>query len=347
MKRFASVLVLSMLATAAVAVACDSACPKAKTASVTTVAEKTESKTCPCGLSEKCVCGAAEKAAVEAKATEAKSGCCAKAAATTVADKTESADAKSGCCAHAKAAAVAAKDSGCPHAAHATTVAAATETAAPKSGCCKSATATTVAAKSESGCAKSCSKTLAAVKATMPKMVYRVGDTDTCCYETASKLSSEQGKSMHYVVADKVFEDHAEAGEYLAEQLENEIKEMTTVQFVAGGKAMHCPVTAKAVADKSGESMMYRVGGVDFGCDKKAEMVAQQIKEKLSTVKSTYVVGDKTFCCDKMAAEAAKSSGEEIIIKVGDKTAHCPIEAKVLAAQAKIDTIVETATESL
>lgn len=178
-------------------------------------------------------------------------------------------------------------------------------------------------------------------------MIYRVGDTDTCCRETAGKMASERGASMHYVVADKVFDDQAEAGEYLAEQLESEIREMMTVQYVAGGKAMHCPMSAKAVATVKGESVSYRVGGVDFGCDKKAAMVASTIKERLGSVKTVYLVGDKSFCCNKMADEAAKSSGEEVVVKVGERTAHCPIEAKVLAAQAKIETIVATASESL
>ena len=182
-----------------------------------------------------------------------------------------------------------------------------------------------------------------AVLASMPAMKYRVGDEVTPCSKTAAAMAEKAGKPMQYIVGDETFGEEGPATAKLAAVLEGELEAVQTVQYVAGGKCMRCPMTAKSVASETNTKVAYRVGGVDFEKKEDAEKVAKLVSDAVAEVGMKYKVGDKTFCCDKMAGAAVKESGAKMTFVVGDEETCCPTTAKLLLTEKKLRKVVETA----
>lgn len=242
-------------------------------------------------------------------------------------------------------------------------------TASGKAPCGGGATATTASDKAPCGgaatagkapCSKPChgeaksasaegdsdcpiGKKVKAVLASMPSMKYRVGEEVTPCSKTAAAMAEKAGKPMQYVVGDETFGEEAPATAKLASLLETELEAAQAVQFVAGGKCMRCPMTAKSVAEETKTTVTYRVGGVDFDKKEDAEKVAKLVSDAVAEVSMKYKVGDKTFCCDKMAGAAAKENGAKMTFVVGDQETCCPTTAKLRLTEAKLRKVVETA----
>lgn len=183
-----------------------------------------------------------------------------------------------------------------------------------------------------------------AVLASMPSMKFKIGSETTSCCQSAAALAKKHNKPIEYVVGDEAFKTEGEATVRLASLVEKQVEDMKVVHYVAGGTDYHCPKTAAAKAKKAHAKLVYRVGGVDFSDQAKAEKAAVLASEKLGEVKMSYKVGKNTFCCDKMAGVKAKETGTKMVYVVGEEETNCQYEAKMLMAKAKLAAIVAAAT---
>jgi len=213
-----------------------------------------------------------------------------------------------------------------------------------------------VASSGSAGCGKPChagaggaateSDAVEAVLASLPSIKYRVGDKVGCCANGASVMAKTEGKAIEYMVGDDVFATEAEAKVKLAALYEQEIENLTALQFSIGGESTRCPMTAKSMAEKAKSTIAYKVGGVEFADKEKAEATVKLVTDATAAVKMSYKVEGKSFCCDKMAGMAAKDKGKPIVYVVGEEEAPDEATAKLLYAQAKIRAIVEAAASA-
>ena len=171
-------------------------------------------------------------------------------------------------------------------------------------------------------------KKVETILASLPSMKYRIGSDTTCCSHAAGAMAKAAGKPIQYVVGENTFDKEGDAMVKLTSLLEEEVESLKTVQFATGGKCYRCPMTAKDMAKKSKDKVVYRVGGVDFDNKETAEKVVKLASENVSAVSLKYKVGEKSFCCDKMAGAEVKQSGKKMLFVVDGKETECATAAK-------------------
>jgi uncharacterized Zn-binding protein involved in type VI secretion/bacterioferritin-associated ferredoxin len=181
------------------------------------------------------------------------------------------------------------------------------------------------------------------VMAALPKVQYKVGDQVMCCSKTAAMIAEKDHKTVQYVVGEETFEKEGDAEAKLASVLEAKLAEMQAVQYAVGGDCVKCPVTAKSLAKEKKAEVAYRVAGIDFQDQEKAEKAAGQVTEALQAVKISYKVDGQSFCCDKMAGMKVKETGKPMLYVVGEEETPCDQHAKLLLAHAKIQAAVVAA----
>ncbi len=190
-------------------------------------------------------------------------------------------------------------------------VSVAQETATEGKTCTQCPSSKAMASSQEcSGCPVS------AAMAKLPKMTYKVGDEATCCSESAAALAKEHSKPIHFVVADKTFEDKQKAYTALVE---------TTEKFV---NAFVTP----AKCEKSGKTS---IAGKSCGCPVEAGKHAELVKKAVGEVKMTYVVGEEKCNCPTQAKAMAKDSDAKTTYVVAGKETCCNLEARLNLAKAK------------
>lgn len=202
-----------------------------------------------------------------------------------------------------------------------------------------SATKTCSADAKACSASKECDKSKALASA--PKMMYRVGDKTTCCPEEAGKLANGDRGAIQYVVGEQVFENEADAQVVLAKALDGYLAELTSVKFAVGGECTACPETAKSLAAKEGKPVMYRLASFEFASKEQAEKVAAEAKQAAEKVAMQRKVGEKSYCCQSMASDAAKKEGKPVEYCVGGKTTCCASTASLELAMAKINAAAE------
>jgi len=184
------------------------------------------------------------------------------------------------------------------------------------------------------------------VLAAMPSLKYRVGDKVTACPKEAATIAEASHDSIQYVVGDDVLADEGKAMVRLTAMLEDAAESLQTIQYVANGKCMRCPVTAKRMADETESKVAYRVGGVDLPSKDTAEKVLASIKESVGDVTMAYKVDGKSYGCSKMAGEKCKKSGKKMTYVVAGEETSCQTTAKLKLAEARVKKIVETAVST-
>ena len=161
--------------------------------------------------------------------------------------------------------------------------------------------------------------------AALPKMTYRVGTEDTCCSESAAALAKESSAPIHFVVAEKVYEDKTEAMTALVEQTEEMVTEFIT------------PCTCEA-------SGAMTVAGETCNCPMQGAKNTELVKKAVEAVDVSYKVGEETCSCPMKAKElAAESHGEVHYIVDGEETT-CGLTARLNTARAKYKAAVEAMT---
>lgn len=155
-------------------------------------------------------------------------------------------------------------------------------------------------------CDSACPVSLAMAK--LPAMSYQVGSEKTCCSDSAAKMAEEHNEAIHYVVADKTYEDKTEAMTALVEQTEAMVEEFitpckceTSGKTTIAGETCDCPVqSAKNVelvkAAVDAVNVSYKVGDEACNCPMKAKELAANSEDKM-----TYVVDGEETCCSMTA----------------------------------------------
>ncbi len=203
-------------------------------------------------------------------------------------------------------------------------------------------------AASDSGdAARPVSQKVEAVLASLPSMKYQVGSEKIGCPKSAAAMSEKTGQPVKYLVGEEVVADQAEATVKLTALLEQEAAALRAMQFSAGGACTPYPLVAKSIAEKNNTTVAYRVGGLDFAEQAKAEKAIQLVDEAVAGVKMNYKVDGQSFCCSQMAGAKAKESGKPITYIVGTEETSDEKTAQLMFAQAKIRAIVETAAAAL
>lgn len=195
-------------------------------------------------------------------------------------------------------------------------------------------------ASKSSGCCKSKNKSaVEAVLASMPTMKYQVGEEVTCCPNAAKAMASaSEGspKAVKYRVGEEAFETEQAATVKLAAVLQKHLDEMQAMQFSVAGETCYCPMRAKELASSKNTTMAYRVGGFDFAEREKAEKAMKLAAEAANSVQLVCKTGDKNVECNS-AADA------KLTYVVGESETDSKEAAQLLALQAKIRKVVETA----
>ncbi len=205
-----------------------------------------------------------------------------------------------------------------------------------KAGCAKS---TLVSGKS--GCSKACDAATAGVLASMPQMTYKAGDLETPCFKTATKKAGCESK-VNYVVAGKSYDCKREASASLAGMLEKHLEQMMTVSYTVNGDRVGCPDAAKQMATAKNTKVMYRLAGVDFASQARADAASKAVHEAVANlakdqgVKTCPVTGKElasgSDCCSKAKAVAGKDKSDCAKSCAGKNKADC---AKACASKAK------------
>lgn len=138
----------------------------------------------------------------------------------------------------------------------------------------------------------------------LPKMSFLVGETETCCSDSAAAMAKSADQPIHYKVGDATFETKEEAFTTLVSKTEAMVADFTTPSTCSAsgtttiaGKSCHCPMEAGTMAKKVAAatqlvSMKYKVGDETCSCPNSAKAMARE-----AGVSTTYVVdGTETNC---------------------------------------------------
>ncbi|MBN2447735.1 MAG: hypothetical protein JXO22_13460 [Phycisphaerae bacterium] len=213
--------------------------------------------------------------------------------------------------------------------------AAACKTADGKAACAtKTTSATKGACDGKAACGIACAEK---VTAGMPVMAYSVSDKSTRCPEEAKALADGDSSKIKFVVADESYDNEQDALAAYAKHLDGYLKKMTAVEYVIGDDTTCCPNSAKALAEKNGKPIHYRVATVDFDSKEQAEKAAKVAAEAADKISLTTMVDGKPYTCEKSAAAACQlSEKKSMAYCVGEMKTECRKTADVALLQAKI-----------
>lgn len=174
------------------------------------------------------------------------------------------------------------------------------------------------AAKEE--CQGECPISLAMAK--LPTMTYQVGSEKTCCSESAAKLAKDSNEAIHFVVAEKVYEDKTEAMTALVEKTEAMVEEFIT--------PCKCEVSGKTT-----------IAGETCSCPVQGEKNVEMVKAAVQAVSVSFKVGDESCNCPMKAKELAANSDAKLTYVVDGEETCCSMTARLQTARAKYKAAVE------
>lgn len=176
-------------------------------------------------------------------------------------------------------------------------------------------------------------------KAGMPVMMYQVGTEKMACPKKASEVAKGDEKAIKFVVADKVYDNKAEAVTAYTSALETYSKDAMSVKFAVGDKCVACPMTAGEMAKKEGKAMKYRLASFDFASEEAAKKAAAAAKEAADKIEMKTMVGDKAMHCSAEAKEAAAKENKKVEYVVGQTKSCCDVEARMNLARARAEAV--------
>ena len=179
---------------------------------------------------------------------------------------------------------------------------------------CPAATSTASVQQDEGECTQCPVMTAALAK--LPKMTYKVGEESTCCSESAATLAKKHSLPVHFVVAEKSYEDKMAAYTALVETTESFVNKFIT--------PCKCEVSGKT-----------SIAGKSCDCEVMSGKYAAQVKTAVDAVKMTYKVGDESCGCPNQAAAMAKAKGAKTEYVVGKECTSCELTARMNLAHAK------------
>ncbi len=170
-------------------------------------------------------------------------------------------------------------------------------------------------------CPKSAQTVAGGVLGTLPQMIYKVGELETPCFETATEKAGADGK-IECVVDGKTYECKREACAALASLLEKQLDGMMAVQYSVDGECVGCPNAAKSLADSKGTTVKYRLAGVEFDTQEKADAAAKAVHEAVARLAESkgittcpktgkQLASDGQTGCSKSCSKATTVAGTE------------------------------------
>ena len=219
--------------------------------------------------------------------------------------------------------------------------------------CCSKDQAKTAASSSCSKDGGACGETncageQVAYKGMMiPRMVYLVGDQTLTCPRTAAAAAKESGTTLKYVVAGQTYDDKEAALAAHAEQLENFLNnDVLAVQYTVGKDCTRCSNSAKAMANKCGQPVKYRLASRNFASKDKAEEAAKVAREAAEKIALEIKVGNKCFNCPNEASQVAQKDGKQVDYCVGELRTTSKSAASVYVAIEKIKAAIAAAEQT-
>ena len=150
----------------------------------------------------------------------------------------------------------------------------------------------------------------------LPKMVFRIGDQETCCHMTATRMAHEAHEEIEYVVGKKKFRDSQDAFESLVKQTETYVKKFVTPK----------------VCNESGTTSL---AGESCQCPDAASKMTDLVTTATGQLKLTYRVGEKEFDKYHDARRFAKKSHQKGMYVVAGEKFENELEARLALAHQK------------
>jgi hypothetical protein len=141
----------------------------------------------------------------------------------------------------------------------------------------------------------------------VPTVLFQVGDQKVDCPDKAAELAKANGGTVKYIVADKVYDQPAEAMAAVAAALDKSLPEFTSVRYVVGKDCMSCPMQAQSVANQTKEKVQYRVALATFTDKTAAERAAVRAREAADKVTPASLTKAGGTCCQAGAGATAKA----------------------------------------
>ncbi len=163
--------------------------------------------------------------------------------------------------------------------------------------------------------------------ASLPKMVFKVGDEETCCHMTATRMARESDEKIVYLVGKKRFGDSRDAFESLVKQTEIQVKRYVTPK----------------VCNESGATT---IAGETCGCTELAAKMTELVGNATKDLKMTYVVGEKEFEKYHDARRYSKKMRQKGMYVVSGEKFEEELEARLALAHKKFRLAV-TAIQSV
>ncbi len=188
-------------------------------------------------------------------------------------------------------------------------------------------------------CGKAGTSAVAKAMGKLPQMLFVAGDTKTPCYETASKTAGCPSK-VKFEVAGKTFDSRPEASGALATLLEKQADDMLVVRYVVGEDCIGCSKTAQKIAKTKGVKMTYRLAGLDFESQEKANAAADAVRKAIARLASDSNTGVSE---DGKAKSPCSKACSKTASTVAGKDSPC---AKKCGSAAKTQTASADAKKS-
>ena len=110
----------------------------------------------------------------------------------------------------------------------------------------------------------------------LPKLIFKVGDEETQCHMTATRMARHEHEEIAYVVGKKRFHDSRDAFETLVRQTEMYVKKFVKPK----------------VCSESGATTL---AGETCSCKESAARLNEGVANAIKDLKITYRVGEKDF----------------------------------------------------
>lgn len=186
--------------------------------------------------------------------------------------------------------------------------------------CCSDSKATQTVSTEEDATEGVCPVTLAMSK--LPTLAYAVGEQRVCCENMAGELAKKESAAVHYVVADKTFEDKTEAMKALVDTTESMVNTYVTPKT--------CEVSGTTT-----------VAGKSCSCPVETEARSKAVEAAVAKVAMKYMVDGQEAACGNCASARSKETGKPVEFVVAGKATTCEMTARLNLSRAKYQAAVE------
>lgn len=158
----------------------------------------------------------------------------------------------------------------------------------------------------------------------LPKMVFRIGENETCCHMTATRMAHKAHEEIIFVVGKKTFRNSEDAFEAHVKQTETYVKKFITPKVCA-------------------ESGATTVAGETCQCTVSAGKMSELVNNATQDLKITYAVGEKEFDKYNDARRFARKTRAKGMYVVTGERFENEFEARLALAHQKFRAAVTAA----